>query len=220
VLPATLQPLASLRVGVQFEPTGIESLQVWVRIVSNGSCPDSLRVIGNSRSRYPVQVAAVDRWLPPDNPDYEYKGWHFNDKRVKSDTTRFCPVTISSNYPPPRNLGPDSADFRFVDFFGDPTTGYCLIHASNKLLKLGNVSPPRPAQPIPFTEDNWRFNVRDFNSFATFGCSQTFNRGDVIAIRKRDNTYALIQIEIWYTTLNTGYHELSFKYIPTVTALP
>lgn len=206
-LPDTLSPGESISFGVVFAPLSPDTAVGLLRIVKEGSCQNTLTVIGNSATRIPVYSGVLYRWLRPDNPAFEFKGWNFALAAERWDTSSYC-YTDTVN--PPLNNGPDSADFRFFDVNSGGNGVY--LQASAKLMRLGSVF--QSGGTISFTEDNFPVSSSDFSQHSV-RCD-LFEFGDVAAIRRKDGKFALVLVEEFVLTIY-GYKKLNFSYIAEVT---
>ncbi len=211
--PITINPLDSVLVTIRYSKIFVGTLQDTLIVGTNGSCGASVPIFAQYQN-VGYQGASLFRWsnVPNlSNPDAIFKGFSFSDSTVVTDSISICAFDTSFAQPN------TSADLRFDGIiyvgFGER---YARLRAINGMKYLGNAQD----EVLEFVKSNWQPRITDPNGDWSNlnGCSETiqdglFKRGDVIAIKERDNTIALVMIQTVDTTIVEGYEFLYFLYI-------
>lgn len=211
--PITINPLDSVNITITYKKIFVGTLRDTLVVVTDGSCGARIPIIAQYQNQG-YQGASLFRWsnVPNlSNPDAIFNGFRFADSSVVTDSVSICP--FDSTFISPTS----SADLRFDGIvymnFGER---FARLRAVNGMKYLGNAQD----ENLEFIKSNWQPRIVDPNGDWSNlnGCSETiqdglFKRGDVIAVKERNNTLSLMMVQSIETTIVEGYEFIYFLFI-------
>jgi hypothetical protein len=188
---------------VIFSPTDTLQHSSSIDISTNGDCAKNIQMKGNSINLPGIVNFSLDKWSCLTNPEFEFRGLRFSDAKIVPDSVNLCGNT-NSCIPGAGVFGQAIADIRFDGYYSGKTSG--RMQAGNGLKLIGNTEE----NPLPFKPENWKtFNITNWQD----KCLNA-KIGDVIAVRTRDNKYAVIRITNYFPTPSPDkYERVNFDYI-------
>jgi hypothetical protein len=196
IYPRTIKAGKLDTIYVIFSPTDTLQHVSSIDITSNGDCSKTIQMKGNSINLPGIVNLSLDKWSCPTNPEFEFRGLRFSDGKIVSDSVNLCGNT-GSCIPGFGVFGQAIADLRFDGYYSGKTSG--RLQAANGLKIIGNSE----SNPLPFKPENWKsFNISSWPDKCL-----TAKIGDIIAIRTRDNKYAVIRITNFFATPSPDKYE-------------
>ena len=188
----TIPPMQSQDIKIYFSPLAPISTVDSLVISTNGSCGNYVFHFSGVYNLPVFQKVLINKWPNSitTNPQYLYHGFRFSTATHVPDTTHICSSDPNIN----KVAGDDSADVRFDGYdlsgyyYGNTPVIY--LKAAKGLQKLGNLVTDR----LTFEVNNYQYKISPTKF--TDGCGMSFSKYDVIAIRTRDNKYAILLVEL------------------------